>query len=82
MSLARLGGGFTKKKGVQTFMGVKRFEDHIKAIFSTDHKVASNQPKIANASHDDIYVIIFVKILSAGCCQDLRRMPAEKICII
>jgi hypothetical protein len=47
-------------------MGVKRFEVNFRAIFLTDHKIAANRPKIAKASHDNIYVIIFVKILSAG----------------
>ena len=57
-------------------MGVKRFEVHFQAIFLTDHKVASNRAKIASASHDDIYVIICVNILSAGVRQELGRTSA------
>ena len=32
-----------EKNGVKTLMGVKRFEVHFRAIFLTDHKVASNR---------------------------------------
>ena len=66
-----------EKNGVKTLMGVKRFDGHFWAIFLTDHKVAS---KIANASHDNIYVTIFAKILSAGRREEVVRTWAGKIC--
>ena len=72
----------TEKNGVKTLMGVKRFEVHFRVIFLTDHKNAPNREKIANASHDDIYVIICVKISSEGRRQKLSRTSAGKIYII
>ena len=51
-------------------MGVERFEVHFLAIFWVDHKVFTCWPKITNASHDDFYLRIFVKIFSEGRRQD------------
>ena len=72
----------TERYDVKTLMGVKRFEVHFRVIFLTDHKVAPNREKIANASHDDIYVIICVKIKSEGRRQELGRTSAGKIHLI
>ena len=42
-----------------------------------DHKVAQNRPKIANASHDDVYLIIFIKIFSEGRRQEKYAKSAD-----
>jgi len=51
-------------------MGVERFEVQSLTLFSIDQKVFPNWPKIANASHDNFYLRIFVKIFSEARRQD------------
>ena len=42
------------------------FSSKFWTIVRADHQVAQNQPRIANASHDDLYLIIIIKIFSEG----------------
>ena len=59
---------------VKTVMGVERFVVHFLTFFLIDQKCNQIGKKIANASHDDFYMRIFVKIFSEGRRQDFLML--------
>ena len=60
-------------------MGLERFEAGFLTLFSIDQTVFPNWPKIANASHDDFYLRIFVKIFPEGRRQDFMTDHKVKL---